>query len=55
MSARVWLLRRERKRLRRLCYPGLSTADRAWWATRRRILQAGEERGRRRVKVWLVA
>ena len=53
MSAGVWLLRRERKRLRRLCHPGLSSADRAWWATRRRILQAGERRGRRYVIVWL--
>ena len=45
MSARVWVLRREAKRFRRLCAiePPMG---RAFWATGRRLLDAADELGR---------
>lgn len=66
MSARVWVLRREAKRFRRLCAVE-PPMGRAFWATGRRLLDAADELERlirlgrrsryanRRLDVWLAS
>jgi phage gp46-like protein len=46
MSARIWLLRRRTKRLRRVCHAGLYADQRAWRVTVSRILTADEAKAR---------
>ena len=69
MSARVWVLRREAKRFRRLCTASskYDIESNAFWATGRRLLDACDERTRltrlgrrsryanRRLDVWLAS
>lgn len=66
MSARVWVLRREAKRFRRLCAVEPPMGH-AFWATGRRLLDAADELERlirlgrrsryanRRLDVWLAS
>jgi hypothetical protein len=66
VSARVWVLRREAKRFRRLCAVE-PPMGRAFWATGRRLLDAADELERlirlgrrsryanRRLDVWLAS